>query len=96
MQLDELAEPARCAELLASRLSCSQLTALLKACPGATRPRQVAVLEDALALRHEAFLRTLPICSLPSADFAHGQTGSFARPYVVYRHTAKRLRPAGW
>lgn len=93
MLVDEPCEAACSAEALAAVFTCAELQSLLDL---HMPPPDVEVVEDALALRYESFVHSLPPTSgLPSPSI--GQVVCcFARSDVVYRETTKRGRPAGW
>ena len=81
------------AEGLAEVLTCAQLQSLL----GLHMPLHLEVLvEEALELRHETFLRFVSETMPPSPCTTFGQVVGFARPDVVYRETNKRRRPVDW
>ena len=92
MDLDVCPRDALTAESMAALLTCAELQALLGL---HMPPCEVDLVEDALALRHEWFLNSLPASMQPSL-MTPGQVVGFARPDVVYRETNKRPLPAGW
>ena len=92
MDLDVCPRDAVTAESLAALLTCAELQVLLGL---HMPPCEVDLVEDALALRHESFLNSLPASMQPSS-MTPGQVVGFARPDVVYRETNKRPLPAGW
>ena len=81
------------AEDLAEVLTCAQLQSLL--CFHMPL-HLVDLVEEALELRHESFLRFASDTMPPSLCTTFGQVVGFARPDVVYRETNKRPRPVGW
>ena len=81
------------AEGLAEVLTCAQLQSLL--CFHMPLHLEVLV-EEALELRHESFLRFVSESMPPSPCTTFGQVIGFARPDVVYRETNKRRRPVDW
>ena len=58
--------------------------------------RLVDLVEEALELRYESFLHSLPASMQPSPSTTPGQVVGFARPDVVYRKTNTCSRPVGW
>jgi hypothetical protein len=54
------------------------------------------LVEEALELRHETFLRFASETMPPSPCTTFGQVVGFARPDVVCRETNKRRRPVDW
>ena len=93
MELDSSARNVLAAAALAEVLTCSELQTLLEL---HIQPCEVDLVEDALALRYESFVLSLPERMRPSQTLAPGQVVGFTRPDVAYRQTNKRPLPAGW
>ena len=93
MELDSPDRIVVIAAAVAEVLTCAELHALLEL---HMQPCEVDLVEDALALRYESFVFSLPERMRPSQTLAPDQVVGFARPDVAYRQTNKRPLPAGW
>jgi len=94
MQLDVSPGDALTAESLAEILTSAELHSLLDL---HMPPCEVDLVEEALALRHESFLHSLPASMQSSTSITPGQVVvGFARLDVICRKSTKRPLPAGW
>ena len=94
MDLDVCPRDALTAESMAALLTCAELQALLGL---HMPPCEVDLVEEALALRYESFLHSLPASMQSSTSITPGQVVvGFARLDVICRKSTKRPLPAGW